>query len=268
MWAAVRRLVGKPTQTHDAERVEYADSAIRVLVENTPEGQLILGVKEDHCPLVLDWDSTPHAGFCLPVGHGATTVGRVTLAQHLRQGGIAVVFTLNPLSYAWCADHPRVRCPTSPEQFRDAVLWLDSQIHARQGALGIQGRVDGPRLLVILDKNAVVHEMRRWASSDPSWPPVGPVFRDALWLGRHARVNVAQFGSRFISREDVGFRVVGPVSRVTWRAMAPEWERDGAFPKSSARRGAVHVVEPGACTRAQLMWMTTEETQQLAGVGC
>jgi hypothetical protein len=131
----------------------------------------------------------------------------------------------------------------------------------------------GPRTLVIAEElNATIAQIRAWwdevrEKGQPKIPPAVRAFRELLFMGRSAKINVLAIAQMLTalttggpeSRENFGIRCLARYTRNNWQMLVPE----AAMPRASRTLGRWQVVVRGVATECQVCYLTTAEARLL-----
>lgn len=270
------------------DMVRFSDEAIQSILAASKDGQPLLGLAPREAPYFLNWDTeAPHVGLSMATNAGKSALARALLAQHLRQGGIAIILDRKIVSQNWADKHPAVRYARTEREIHDALLWASAEIDRRYSIIrrhaDMKGNVDpeliGPRLLVIAEElNTLEMDIRRWwmenrkAFDGPVSPPALNAIGRFVAMGRQGRAHMLVISQKLTcqsiggtaARENLSTRILGRATTSTWNMLAPECKIGGRYPRMSKVRGRVHVVFAGEATPVQVVYMTEEEAFEYA----
>lgn len=254
-------------------RVGYADLAARV--EQLPEWEFFLGLGVGAKPVVVSLkDDSPHIACSAGSGAGKSVLAALLGVQVLTRGGRVVILDLKG-SHRWALGLPGVDYCTQPEQMHDALIRLAALAGQRnQDALHEdEGWDPGPRHLVIAEElNATMSLLRdHWADvrekGQPKVSPAVKAFRNLLFMGRSAKINVFAVAQMLTanttggpeSRENFGIRCLARYTRNNWQMLVPE----AAMPRASRTQGRWQVVVGGTATECQVCYLSPAEARLL-----
>jgi hypothetical protein len=270
------------------DMVRFADEAVQQILAASKDGQPLLGLAPREAPYFLNWDTeAPHVGLSMATNAGKSALARALLAQHLRNGGIAIILDRKIVSQNWCDKHPAVRYARTEKEIHDALLWASAEIDRRYDIIrrnaNMKGEVAaeliGPRLLVVAEElNTLEMDIRRWwmehrkAMDGPVSPPALNAIGRFVAMGRQGRAHMLVISQKLTcqsiggtaARENLSTRILGRATTSTWNMLAPECKVGGRYPRMSKVRGRVHVVFAGEATPVQVVYMTEEEAFEYA----
>ncbi|MFL6115803.1 MAG: hypothetical protein ACJ786_31310 [Catenulispora sp.] len=254
-------------------RVGYADLTARL--DKLAEWEFFLGLGAAGKPVVVSLrDDSPHIAESAGSGAGKSVLAQLVAVQVLVRGGNVVILDRKG-SHRWALGLPGVDYCTRPEQMHDALVRLASLADARNAA-GMYEDEDwdpGPRTLVIAEElNATIAQIRAWwdevrEKGQPKIPPAVRAFRELLFMGRSAKINVLAIAQMLTalttggpeSRENFGIRCLARYTRNNWQMLVPE----AAMPRASRTLGRWQVVVRGVATECQVCYLTTAEARLL-----
>src|SRR5262249_51555540 len=177
-------------------RVGYADLAARI--GQLPEWEVFLGLGAGSKPVIVSLrDDSPHIACSAGTGAGKSVLAQLVGVQVLARGGNVVILDRKG-SHRWALGLPGVDYCTRPEQMHTALVRLAALADQRNAA-GLYEDEDwdpGPRTLVIAEElNATIAQIRGWwdevrEKGQPKIPPAVRAFRELLFMGRSAKINV------------------------------------------------------------------------------
>jgi hypothetical protein len=253
--------------------VGYQDLLARI--DQLPEWEFFLGLTVGSRPVVASLrDDSPHIALSAGSGAGKSVFAQLVGVQVLVRGGNVVILDRKG-SHRWALGLPGVDYCTRPEQMHDALLRLAALADARNAA-GMYEDEDwdpGPRTLVIAEElNATIAQIRAWwdevrEKGQPKIPPAVRAFRELLFMGRSAKINVlavaqmltAQTTGGPESRENFGIRALARYTKNAWQMLAPE----AGMPRASRTLGRWQIVIGGVATETQVCYLTAAEARLL-----
>jgi hypothetical protein len=251
--------------------VGYADLAAR-FAELT-ESQYFLGLAAASRSTRVDLhDDAPHLAISAGSGAGKSVFAQLVAVQVLARGGQVVILDRKG-SHRWALGMPGVDYCTQPEQMHAALIRLAHLADQRNSdALYAPEDWDpGYRVLVIAEElNATMAQIRAWWESErekgqPKIPPAVRAFRELLFMGRSAKINVlavAQMLSALATggpeaRENFGVRALARYTKNNWQMLV-----DGvAMPRPSRTLGRWQIVVQGAATETQVCYLSPDEAR-------
>jgi hypothetical protein len=220
-------------------------------LDRLAEWEFFLGLGVGGKPVVISLrDDSPHIACSAGSGAGKSVLAQLVAVQVLARGGRVVLLDLKG-SHRWALGVPGVDYCTTPEQMHQALVRLGELADQRnQDALHEPEDWDpGPRVLVIAEElNATFARLRDyWAEirekSDPKTSPAVRAFRNVLYMGRSAKVNMLAIAQMLTaqttggpeSRENFGVRCLARYTRNNWQMLVPE----ASMPRASPHAGPV-----------------------------
>lgn len=254
-------------------RVGYADLAARM--DQLAEWEYFLGLGVGSKPVVISLrDDSPHIACSAGTGAGKSVLAQLIAVQVLARGGRVVILDLKG-SHRWALGMPGVDYCTTPAQMHAALVKLAALANERNG-LALheeEGWDPGERVFVIAEElNATMTQLRdHWSdvrnSGDPKVSPGVKAFRNLLFMGRSAKINVFAVAQMLTanttggpeSRENFGIRALARYTRNNWQMLVPE----AAMPRPSRTLGRWQVVVGGTATEVQVCFLTAPEARLL-----
>jgi hypothetical protein len=252
-------------------RVGYADLDARLA--NLAEWEFFLGLGIGGKPVVVSLrDDSPHIALSAGSGAGKSVLAQLVAVQVLARGGSVVILDRKG-SHRWALGLPGVDYCTRPEQMSAALVRL-ARLADERNAAALHEDEDwdpGYRVLVIAEElNATFAQLRAWwdevrEKGQPKIPPAVRAFRELLFMGRSAKINVlavaqmltAQTTGGPESRENFGVRCLARYTRNAWQMLAPE----AGMPRASRTLGRWQVVVGGVATETQVCYLTAAEAR-------
>jgi hypothetical protein len=196
----------------------------------------------------------------------------------LSRGGDVLILDLKG-SHRWARGLPGVTYCIEPADMHAALIGT-ADLEARRNRQAMEEPEDwnpGPRRLVIFEEmNATIAQLKAYWESvrekgDPKLSPAIQAFRNIMFMGRSAKVNlfgVAQMLTANTtggpeSRENFGIRALARYTANNWKMLAPEV----AMPRKSSVRGRWQFVVAGEATETQVVLLTPAEARAIATTG-
>lgn len=254
-------------------RVGYADLAARL--DRLAEWEFFLGLGVGNRPVTISLrDDSPHIACSAGSGAGKSVFAQLVALQVLARGGQVVILDRKG-SHRWALGLPGVDYCTTPEQMHRALTRLATLADQRNAA-ALHEDEDwdpGARTLVIAEElNATFAQIRAWwdevrDKGQPKIPPAVRAFRELLFMGRSAKINVlavaqmltAQTTGGPESRENFGVRALARYTRNAWQMLVPE----ASMPRASRTLGRWQIVVGGTATETQVCYLTAAEARLL-----
>lgn len=251
--------------------VRYANLADRFEQLREPEFFLGLGPDRRAVTISLD-DDAPHIALSAGSGAGKSVLAQLIAVQVLARGGQVVILDRKG-SHRWARDLAGVDYCNRPEQMSAALLRLAALADERnsEAFLEEEGWDPGHRVFVIAEElNATMANIRGWwamtrGKDDPKIPPAVQAFRELLFMGRSAKVNVLAVAQMLTanttggpeSRENFGVRCLARYTKNNWQMLV-----DGvAMPRPSHTQGRWQVVVQGAARETQVCYLSAAEAR-------
>jgi hypothetical protein len=252
-------------------RVGYADLVARI--EDLKEWEFFVGLGVGSKPVTISLkDDSPHIACSAGSGAGKSVLAQLLGMQVLVRGGRVVILDLKG-SHRWALGMAGVDYCTQPEQMHDALMRLDALAKRRnQDAMYEAEDWDpGPRHLVIAEElNATMTQLRdHWEDvrekGQPKVSPAVKAFRNLLFMGRSAKVNVFAVAQMLTanttggpeSRENFGIRCLARYTRNNWQMLVPE----ASMPRASRTLGRWQIVVGGSATECQVCYLSPAEAR-------
>jgi hypothetical protein len=251
----------------------YADLDARL--PGLEEWEFFLGLGVDAKPVVVSLhDDSPHLALSAGSGAGKSVLAQLVGVQVLARGGWVVILDRKG-SHRWALGLAGVDYCTTAEQMHNALVRLATLADERN-TLAFhedEGWDPGPRVLVIAEElNATFSQLRdHWdavrAKGDAKVSPAVKAFRNLLFMGRSAKVNVlavaqmltAQTTGGPETRENFGIRCLARYTANNWKMLAPE----AAMPRASRVLGRWQIVTGGVATETQVCFLTAAQARLL-----
>jgi hypothetical protein len=254
-------------------RVGYADLAARL--DRLAEWEFFIGLGVGGRPVVISLrDDSPHIACSAGSGAGKSVLAQLVAVQVLARGGRVVILDLKG-SHRWALNQPGVDYCTRPGQMHDALIRLAALADQRNAAAMYEEEDwdPGARVLVIAEElNATFTRLKDyWAEtrekSDPKTSPAVKAFRNLLFMGRSAKVNVfavaqmltAQTTGGPESRENFGVRALARYTVNAWKMLVPE----ASMPRASRTLGRWQIVVGGTAVECQVCYLSAPEARLL-----
>lgn len=252
-------------------QVGYADLAARIA--QLKEWEFFVGLGVGAKPVTVSLkDDSPHIACSAASGGGKSVLAQLIGLQVLARGGRVVILDLKG-SHRWALGMAGVDYCTQPEQMHDALMRLDALAKRRnQDALYEPEDWDpGPRHLVIAEElNATMSQLRDYwddvrEKGQPKVSPAVKAFRNLLFMGRSAKVNVFAVAQMLTanttggpeSRENFGIRCLARYTRNNWQMLVPE----ASMPRASRTQGRWQIVVGGSATECQVCYLSPAEAR-------
>lgn len=254
-------------------KVGYADVAARLAQLAEWEYFLGLGVGGKPVTISLKEDS-PHIACSAGSGAGKSVLAQTVAVQVLARGGRVVILDLKG-SHRWALNLPSVDYCTSPEQMHKALVAL-ARLAEQRNTRALHEPEDwdpGYRVFVIAEElNATFAKLKDYWSEargtgDAKVSPAVRAFRDLLFMGRSAKVNVFAVAQMLTanttggpeSRENFGIRALARYTKNNWQMLAPE----AGMPRASRTLGRWQIVVGGVATECQVAYLSPAEARLL-----
>ena len=251
--------------------VGFADFTARF--DRLAEWEFFLGLGVGSKPVTVDLkDDSPHIALSAGSGAGKSVLAQLMAVQVLARGGQVAILDRKG-SHRWALGMPGVDYCTRPEQMHNALLRLSALADDRNDAAlhEEEGWDPGPRVLVIAEElNATMAQLRAWwaqarQQGDPKIPPAVTAFRNLLFMGRSAKINVLAVAQMLTalttggpeSRENFGVRALARYTRNNWQMLVPE----AHMPRPSRTLGRWQVVVRGQATETQVAYLTAAQAR-------
>jgi hypothetical protein len=251
--------------------VRYADLAARFDHLTEPEFFVGLGADARRVTISLD-DDAPHIALSAGSGAGKSVLAALVGVQVLARGGSVVILDRKG-SHRWARDLAGVDYCTRPEQMHNALLRLAAMADQRNSDAfhEDEGWNPGPRVLVIAEElNATMSQIRAWweeerDTGEPRIPPAVRAFRELLFMGRSAKINVLAVAQMLTAlttggpetRENFGVRCLARYTKNNWQMLV-----DGVgMPRPSRTLGRWQIVVQGTATETQVCYLKPAEAK-------
>lgn len=268
VWTVRRR---PPTQ------VGYADLIARF--DDLEEWRYFAGLGIGSTPVIVDLQQdSPHIALSAGTGAGKSALAQLIGVQVLARGGSVVILDRKG-SHRWALGLDGVDYCTRPEQMHQALTRLADLADQRNADAfrEPEGWDPGPRVLVIAEElNATFAQLRAWWDEvrDPGQPRIPPsvrAFRELLFMGRSAKVNVLAVAQMLTanttggpeSRENFGVRCLARYTRNNWQMLVPE----ASMPRASRTLGRWQIVVGGTATETQVCYLTAPQARLFVARG-
>lgn len=236
----------------------------------------VIGLDRRGRPVDVDLESdSPHVLISAGSGGGKSELVKLILAAGLARGAGVVILDFKRSSHRWAKDVPGVLYCRDVAEIHHALIALGVEAERRNVAADDPAADLGPRIFVCAEEmNATMSRIQTYwdeirDKSDPKISPAVRAFRDILFMGRSAKVNVvaiAQLGTaRTIggpeARENFATRCLTRYTVNAWKMLAPEvWPA----PKRSKTIGRWQIVKHGEATETQVALMTDDQAREWA----
>lgn len=249
----------------------YADLDARM--GNLKEWEFFAGLGLGGRPVTINLqDDSPHIACSAGSGAGKSVLAALIGVQVLARGGLVVILDRKG-SHRWALGLPGVDYCTTPEQMHNALVRLAKLADDRNAEALIEdeGWDPGARVLVIAEElNATMTGLKDfWADvrekSDPKTSPAVKAFRNLLFMGRSAKVNVFAVAQMLTanttggpeSRENFGVRCLARFTVNAWKMLVPE----AAMPRPSRTLGRWQIVVRGVADECQVCYLTPAQAR-------
>lgn len=262
-----RWTVRKRPPTH----VGYADLAARF--DKLKESEFFLGLAADGRPVIIDLhDDAPHIALSAGSGGGKSVFAQVVGVQVLARGGRVKLLDRKG-SHRWARGMDGVDYCTRPEQMHRA-LTQGAAVADDRNATAFEQDDDwvAPwhrELFIAEELNATMAQIRAWWEQErekgqPKIPPAVRAFRELLFMGRSAKVNVLAVAQMLTalttggpeSRENFGVRALARYTKNNWQMLT-----DAAMPRPSRTLGRWQIVVQGQVTETQVCYLKPSEAR-------
>lgn len=240
--------------------------------------EFIVGLTTGGRPVIISLDDdAPHISCSAGSGAGKSVLAMVLAAQVLSRGDRVTILDRKG-SHRWARGLDGVTYCTKPAEMHEALIRLSALADQRNEEAMDQpeGWVPGHREFIIFEEmNATVAQLTQWwednrEKSDPKRSPAISAFRNIMYMGRSAWVNlfgVAQMLTAQVTggpeaRENFGVRFLARYTANNWKMLAPECP----MPKKSKTRGRWQVVIAGEATEVQVAHLSDGDARELAAV--
>jgi hypothetical protein len=258
------------------ERVGLADIIDAIL--QCKEHELVAGLAAGGRVVTVSLDDdAPHIACSAGSGAGKSVLAMLFGVQVLRRRGRVLILDRKG-SHRWARGLDGVTYCTKPADMHAALVGTASLADARN-AQAMEEEEDwdpGPRVFVIFEEmNATVSMLKTYwdgarGKSDPKLSPAIQAFRDIMYMGRSAKVNlfgVAQMLTANTTggpeaRENFGVRCLARYTANNWKMLAPECP----MPRKSKVRGRWQIVTAGEATETQVGFLLPHEAREVAGM--
>lgn len=238
--------------------------------------EFYLGESSSGPVIVSLHDDSPH--LCLSAGSGAgkSVLAQLVATQVLARGGEVVILDRKG-SHRWARDLPGVTYCRTPGQMHDELIRVAELADSRnQQALDEDDDWEpGHRVLVIAEElNATIGQLSDYwqrvrERGEPRQSPAITAFRELLYMGRSARVNVLAIAQMLTaravggpeSRENFAVRCLARYTSNAWRMLCPETPQ----PRPTRHLGRWQVVVAGTATETQVCYLSPAQSRELAG---
>lgn len=250
---------------------------IRNHIAGLAEAEFVVGLTTGGRPVAMSLDDdAPHIACSAGSGAGKSVLAKVIAAQVLAKGGEVLILDRKG-SHRWARGLAGVTYCTTPEAMHHALIRTSGTADTRNAeAMDRPEDWDpGARVFVIFEEmNATVSQLRQWwednrEKGDPRTSPAIVAFRNIMFMGRSAKVNlfgVAQLLTANTTggpeaRENFGVRCLARYTANAWKMLAPECP----MPRKSKTRGRWQIVIAGEATETQVAYLSDQEARELAG---
>lgn len=257
------------------EKVTLDD--IADVIDALEEHEFVIGLQSGNAPYVISVDDdSPHIACSAGSGAGKSVFAMLVAVQILRRGGRVIILDLKG-SHRWARNLEGVIYCRKPSEMHKMLIEL-SQLGADRNDADFASEDDdfdpGPRILVIFEEmNATVAKLTAyWESvrekSDPKTSPAVAAFRDLVYMGRSAKINLFAVAQMLTAkttggpetRECFGIRALARYTRNSAKMLVPEC----MLPRSSSIRGRWQIAVAGVATAVQVAFLTPGQARALA----
>lgn len=248
-------------------RVGYPDLSARFAQLAEWEFFLGLGVGGKPIKISLREDS-PHIACSAGSGAGKSVLAQTVAVQVLARGGRVVILDVKG-SHRWALNLAGVDYCTQADQMHTALLAL-ARIADERNSRALYEAEDwdpGQRIFVIAEElNATFTKLKdHWSEIGRGTSPAVKAFRELLFMGRSAKVNVFAVAQMLTahttggpeSRENFGIRALARYTKNNWQMLAPE----AAMPRVSRTLGRWQIVVGGVASECQVAYLTPAEAR-------
>jgi hypothetical protein len=249
----------------------YADLAARF--DQLEEWEFFIGLGAGGRKVVISLrDDAPHIACSAGTGAGKSVFAQLIAVQVLARGGQVDILDRKG-SHRWALGMPGVTYCTTPEQMHDAMIRAAVQADRRNAEALHQPEDWNPgyrRLVVAEELNAMMQQLKDyWAATrdkgDPKTSPAVQAFRNTLYMGRSAKVNVFAVAQMLTAlttggpeaRENFGVRALARYTKNNWQMLVPE----AGMPRASRTQGRWQIVVGGEATETQVCFLSQAEAQ-------
>jgi hypothetical protein len=249
----------------------YADLAARF--DQLEEWEFFIGLGAGGRKVVITCATTPHTSPARPVPAPGSPCSRSSSpCRCLARGGQVDILDRKG-SHRWALGMPGVTYCTTPEQMHDAMIRAAVQADRRNAEALHQPEDWNPgyrRLVVAEELNAMMQQLKDyWAATrdkgDPKTSPAVQAFRNTLYMGRSAKVNVFAVAQMLTAlttggpeaRENFGVRALARYTKNNWQMLVPE----AGMPRASRTQGRWQIVVGGEATETQVCFLSQAEAQ-------
>ncbi|MFF8786910.1 cell division protein FtsK [Streptomyces sp. NPDC015125] len=233
---------------------------------------LLLGLAAGDRPVTVP-DRTDHVLVATGAGGGTTTVLRSLAAQALARGAQADILDLTHAEHTWAREIPGARHLNDVAEVHDYLMIAAGGLRndRQESSDGWGGR----RVLVIEELAGLVEALRAyWLLTRPETQLQEAPAVEALalllasgrvcgWTILAGDTGGSLPGPGAVSPREFSTRILGYGSSLLWRRLAP----GVPAPEPSARIGRFHVIEGGAATPFQALYLTSAEARAFALAG-
>lgn len=260
-------------------------SDIEQLVREAKDSAPVLGLSSSGAVAIdLDTDA-PHVAASCGSGAGKSVLLRGLIAQWLHNGTQVVILDGKRVSQSWCKDLPGVTYCRTGEQLHNALMELSGEVTRRFDLIDSvtaeeEDSIDvGPRIVCVFEEQNIGMQFlaEYWQLTKPKGAPARSNAMRALdhmlCAGRQAKMHVVSVAQLFTvqasggnpaARENYGPRILARATNNAWKMLAPEC---APFPKSSKRRGRMHLAFSGEITEFQSAFWSIGEARTWATSG-
>lgn len=237
------------------------------------EWEYVLGLDANKRPVVINLKTdSPHVCCSAGTGAGKSVLAMIIGIQVLRKGGRVVILDKKG-SHRWAKDLPGVTYCTRASDMHDVLLGLESLAETRNTKAMDEAEDwnPGERVFVIFEEmNATVAQLKQYwdkirERTDPKMSPAIQAFRNLMFMGRSAKVNlfgVAQMLTANTTggpeaRENFGVRCLARYTSNNWKMLVPEC----AMPRKSKVLGRWQVCIGDEAIETQVACATAQEAR-------
>lgn len=249
------------------------------IIDGCADHEIYLGMDKHENPVIISLDGdSPHIACSAGSGAGKSILAMLIAIQVLRKGGRVKIIDFKSSSHPWAVNLPGVEYAIEIEDIHDMLIAAEREADMRNKESHHQNPYHenpdaendefksysvGPRHFIIFEEmNATIAKLiAYWAEirepSDPKTSPAVVAFRNLMFMGRSANMNmfgVAQMLTAKTTggpeaRENFGTRCLARFTKNNWRMLVPEC----AYPRKKSKvRGRWQIVVEGTATETQV----------------
>lgn len=245
-------------------------------IDRCAEHEFVLGLRPGGSPKIVSVDDDA-AHVCASAGSGAgkSVLAMLFAIQVLRRGGRVLILDRKG-SHRWARGLNGVTYCTKPADMHAALIGAASLADARNSQ-AMEEDDDwnpGERVWIIFEEmNATMAQLVNYwetvrGKGDPKTSPAVTAFRELMYMGRSAKVNLFAVAQMLTARttggpearENFGIRCLARYTANAWKMLVPEC----AMPRKSKTRGRWQVCIAGEAEEVQVAFLTTAEAREIA----